>query len=132
MLVIVPAIRIMPSLPINKDAPELIVTLLKFVVPPIVAAALVKITEPVLALKVPPLLIQAPLPPAMVKVEEPCEFKIPPLSIVRVLAATASTGNKGSLWAPAAGIMILVTSDGRPAGVQLALVFQSVVDEPFR
>src|ERR1035437_1476192 len=92
-----------------------------------VAAAFVKITVLVLGLKVPPLLLHAPLAPEMVTVEAAVAFKIPPLLIVSVPTARGSAGNVGSLGVvPASGITTLAKSDGNPLGLQFVGTIHAV------
>ena len=91
-----------------------------------------KITIPVLALNVPPLLLHALSAPEIVMMEVVVEFKIPPLSIVIVPTEVLSIGNVGSLGVvEASGSIIFAISDGIPLGVQFFGLIHSVLIKPF-
>ena len=95
------------------------------------AAELVKVTVLVLALKVPPLLSQAPLPPRIVKLEVVAAFKIDPDARVKVLIVVLLEGSNGSkVVVEASGMLTLSVDTGATPNSQFVPSVQTALTSP--
>ena len=96
-----------------------------------VALAFENLTVLVPALKVPPTLFHALLPPFMVNCADEAEFKIPAASMVKVFISV-TLGKVGEFSVvEASGMIIFLSDDGPAFGVQFSILVQESDTDPF-